>query len=70
MQRAAPEEGIARVYATYFTISNIFSFAPVLFAGAIADIVGVLEVMVSIAIMLALTGLYNLRRPAPNLPDE
>lgn len=70
MQRAAPEEGVARVYATYFTISNIFSFAPVLFAGAIADIVGVLEVLVAIAVMLALTGFYNLRRPAPPLPDD
>lgn len=70
MQRAAPEEGVARVYATYFTISNIFSFAPVLFAGAIADIVGVLRVLVVIAVLLALTGLYNLRRAAPHLPDD
>lgn len=70
MQRASPEEGVARVYATYFTISNIFSFAPVLFAGAIADIVGVLRVLVVIAILLALTGLYNLRRPAQELPDD
>jgi MFS family permease len=70
MQRASPEEGVARVYATYFTISNIFSFAPVLFAGAIADIVGVLRVLVAIAILLALTGLYNLRRPAQELPDD
>lgn len=70
MQRAAPEEGVARVYATYFTISNVFSFAPVLFAGAIADIVGVLRVLVGIALMLALTGLYNLRRSAPELPDD
>ncbi|MEX2314579.1 MAG: MFS transporter, partial [Thermomicrobiales bacterium] len=70
MQRAAPEEGIARVYATYFTISNIFSFAPVLFAGAIADIVGVLRVLVVIAILLALTGVYNLRKAAPRLPHD
>ncbi|HEX5166170.1 MAG TPA: MFS transporter [Thermomicrobiales bacterium] len=70
MQRASPEEGVARVYATYFTISNIFSFAPVLFAGAIADIVGVMRVMVAIAILLALTGVYNLRRAAPELPDD
>ncbi len=70
MQRAAPEEGVARVYATYFTISNIFSFAPVLFAGAIADIVGVVRVLVVIAVMLALTGLYNLKREAPPLPDD
>jgi MFS family permease len=70
MQRASPEEGVARVYATYFTISNIFSFAPVLFAGAIADIVGVLRVLVVIALMLVLTGFYNLRRSAPELPDE
>lgn len=70
LQRGSPEEGLARVFATYFTISNIASFLPVLFAGALADIFGVLRVLVVIATMLVLTGIYNLRRAAPPLPDE
>jgi MFS family permease len=70
LQRGSPKHGLARVYATFFTISNLASFAPVLFAGAFADLFGVLWVMVVIALMLLATGLYNLRRPAPELPDE
>jgi MFS family permease len=70
LQRGSPEHGLARVYATYFTISNIASFAPVLFAGAIADLIGVLKVLVVIAGLLILIGAWNLRRRAPALPDE
>jgi len=70
LQRGAPAYGLARVYATYFTISNIASFAPVLFAGALADIFGVLQVLVVIAAMLVATGLYNARRSPPVLADE
>lgn len=70
LQRGSPQHGLARVYATFFTISNIASFAPVLFAGAFADLFGVLTVMVIIAGILLATGLYNLRRPAPEIPDE
>ena len=70
LQRAAPTDGLARVYATYFTISNTASFVPVLFAGAFADLFGVLNVMVAIALLLVVTGLVNLRRAAPELPDE
>ncbi|MCC6936254.1 MAG: MFS transporter [Thermomicrobiales bacterium] len=62
LQEGSPQEGLARVYATYFTISNIASFAPVLFAGAFADLFGVLKVIVFIAVILILIGLYNLRR--------
>jgi MFS family permease len=70
LQRGAPSHGLARVYATYFTISNIASFAPVLFAGALADIFGVLQVLVVIAAMLVLTGLYNVRRTPPPIPTD
>lgn len=70
LQRGSPQHGLARVYATFFTISNIASFAPVLFAGAFADLFGVMTVMVVIAGMLLVIGLYNLQRPAPELPDE
>lgn len=70
LQRGSPEEGLARVFATYFTISNIASFTPVLFAGAFADLFGVIKVLVFIAAILVITGLYNLRRVAPLLPED
>jgi MFS family permease len=69
LQRGAPEHGLARVYSTYFTVSNIASFAPVLFASAIADVFGTLRVMIVIALLLVVIGLWNLRRGVPPLPD-
>jgi MFS family permease len=70
LQRGSPQHGLARVYATFFTISNIASFGPVLFAGAFADLFGVLRVMVVIALILVATGAYNLRRSAPDLEAD
>jgi MFS family permease len=69
LQRGAPEHGLARVYSTYFTVSNIASFVPVLFASAIADIFGTLRVMVGIAVLLIAMGVWNLRRGVPQLPS-
>jgi MFS family permease len=70
LQIGSPQEGLARVFATYFTISNITSFAPVLFAGAFADLFGVLKVIVVIALILAATGVYNLMRKPPAIPGD
>ena len=70
LQRGAPQHGLARVYSTYFTVSNIASFVPVLFASAIADIFGTLRVMVGIAALLILIGVWNLRRRAPELSSR
>jgi MFS family permease len=70
LQAGSPQEGLARVYATYFTISNVASFAPVLFAGAFADLFGVLKVIIFIAVLLVIIGVYNLRHTIPGLPDH
>jgi MFS family permease len=54
-------EGIrARVYATFFTISNTVAFVPIFFAAAAADIFGVVEVLVVVAIILFAVGVVNL----------
>lgn len=70
LQAGSPQEGLARVYATYFTISNVASFAPVLFAGAFADLFGVLKVIIFIAALLVVIGVYNLRHQFASLPSE
>ncbi len=70
LQAGSPQEGLARVYATYFTISNVASFAPVLFAGAFADLFGVLKVIMFIAVLLVVIGVYNLRHRLTGLPDD
>ena len=70
LQRGAPESGVARVYSTFFTVSNTASFIPVLFAGAFADLFGVLQVLVFIALLLIAAALFSLRRAAPALAEE
>jgi hypothetical protein len=42
----------------------------VLFAGAFADLYGVIQVLLTVSILLLIIGLYNLRRPAPVLGDD
>jgi len=39
----------ARVYATFFTISNAFAFIPIFFAAAAADLFGVVKVLLVVA---------------------
>jgi hypothetical protein len=55
----------ARVYATFFTISNTVSFIPIFFAAAFADIFGVVQVLLVVAALvggLGLSGIVNRRR--------
>lgn len=70
LQLGSPENALARVYATFFTVSNIAMFIPVLFAGAFADLYGVIQVFLAVSVLLLATGIYNLRQPAPILQEE
>ena len=70
LQMGSPEDALARVYATFFTVSNLSMFIPVLFAGAFADLYGVIQVLLAVSILLAIIGLYKLRRPAPVLDER
>jgi MFS family permease len=56
LQERSPEQIRARVYATFFMISNTFSFIPIFFAAASADLFGVVEVLVVVALLLAAIG--------------
>ena len=70
LQMGSPKDALARVYATFFTVSNLSMFIPVLFAGAFADLYGVIQVLLTVSVLLAAIGLYNLRRPAPTIPED
>lgn len=56
LQERSHEHIRARVYATFFTISNTVSFVPIFFAAAAADLFGVVQVLVVVALMLAAFG--------------
>ncbi len=55
--QSASSDGIrARVYATFFTISNSVAFLPIIFAGALADLFGVVKVLVALGLILLSIG--------------
>lgn len=70
LQERSNEEIRARVYATFFTISNSVAFVPIFFAAASADLFGVVEVLVVVALIIITIGAFSLlkwnRPPAPN----
>lgn len=66
MLQERSHEGVrARVYATFFTISNTVAFVPIFFAAAAADIFGVRNVLLVMAAFLGGMGfleIFNKRR--------
>jgi MFS family permease len=60
LQERSQEHIRARVYATFFTISNTVSFVPIFFAAASADLFGVVEVLSVVALLLIGFGLISL----------
>jgi MFS family permease len=56
LQERSHEQIRARVYATFFTISNTVSFVPIFFAAAFADLFGVVTVLVVVALIVGSFG--------------
>lgn len=64
LQERSNEAIRARVYATFFTISNSVAFIPIFFAAAAADLFGVVKVLLMVAALvggLGLAGLWHRR---------
>jgi MFS family permease len=60
LQSASSDRVRARVYATFFTISNSVAFLPIIFAGALADLFGVVKIMVALGVILLAIGALQL----------
>jgi MFS family permease len=61
MLQERSHEGVrARVYATFFTISNTVAFVPIFFAAAAADIFGVRNVLLVMAAFVGALGLVGI----------
>jgi MFS family permease len=60
LQERSHEEVRARVYATFFTISNSVSFVPIFFAAASADLFGVVQVLTVVALLVGGLGVSSL----------
>jgi MFS family permease len=62
LQERSHDQIRARVYATFYTISNTVAFIPIFFAAAAADLFGVVQVLAAVAVMLLLVGGSSVRR--------
>lgn len=60
LQERSHEHIRARVYATFFTISNTVSFVPIFFAAAAADLFGVVQVLVAVALLVGGLGVMSI----------
>lgn len=60
LQERSNEAIRARVYATFFTISNTAAFVPIFFAAAAADIFGVVRVLLVMALLVTGIGVFGL----------
>lgn len=60
LQERSHEAVRARVYATFFTISNTVSFVPIFFAAASADLFGVVQVLTVVGCLVAGLGISSL----------
>ncbi|MDQ3043683.1 MAG: MFS transporter [Chloroflexota bacterium] len=60
LQERSHEHIRARVYATFFTISNTVSFVPIFFAAASADLFGVIQVLSVVALLIGGIGASSL----------
>ena len=59
LQERSHEHIRARVYATFYTISNTVAFIPIFFAAAAADLFGVVQVLSVAAILLIIVGIRS-----------
>lgn len=62
LQERSPKDIIGRVYAAYFTFSNLATIAPVLFAGALGDLIGLVPVFFIVGAAVVLVGYYGHRQ--------
>jgi MFS family permease len=59
LQERSHERIRARVYATFYAISNSVSFVPIFFTAASADLFGVTEVLIAVAVIVILLGVIG-----------
>jgi MFS family permease len=60
LQSRAPENARARVWAAFFTVANGVAFIPIIFAGALADLFGVVAILFGMGVILILVGAYQI----------
>jgi MFS family permease len=70
LQSRAPSNARARVWAAFFTVANGVAFIPIIFAGALADLFGVVTVLFAMGVILVLAGMYQLSTADADSPEQ
>lgn len=58
LQEQSPKDIVGRVYAAYFTFANLVSIFPILFAGAMGDLIGLVPTFFLIGLGVVAIGYY------------
>jgi Na+/melibiose symporter-like transporter len=58
LQDQSPKDIVGRVYAAYFTFANLVSIFPILFAGAMGDLIGLVPTLILIGLGVVAIGYY------------
>jgi MFS family permease len=61
LQERAPDDIRARVFAAFYTVSNTILIVPLVIAGAMADLIGVLPTVVGVAALVLVIAIVGLR---------
>ena len=61
LQERSPKEIVGRVFAAYFTFANFVSIFPILFAGAMSDLIGLTPTFIIIGLGVISIGYYGHR---------
>jgi MFS family permease len=64
LQERAPARARGRVFAVQFMLANLLSIVPLLFIGGLADLIGIEEVLMLIAIALMAVAFLSRRQPS------
>lgn len=62
LQERSPKDVVGRVFAAYFTFANAVSIAPILGAGALGDLIGIVPTIFVIAICMLAVAFYGYRQ--------
>ncbi|HEX2915863.1 MAG TPA: MFS transporter [Chloroflexia bacterium] len=62
LQEKSPKDIVGRVFAAYFTFANLVSIFPILFGGAMGDLIGLVPTFFIIGLGVASIGYYGYRQ--------
>jgi MFS family permease len=67
LQESATDENRARVLSAFYTVSNAAAFFPILLAGSVADVLGILQTLALVGVLVLAVAIVSKRRDTASL---